>query len=209
MRGRADASGLTFLRNRYYDPNTGRFTQMDPIGLAGGLNLYGFAGGDPINFSDPFGLFKIDLSNLDADQRNAIAALRQSSKTFDRMYRAIDQVPASELTVALSTATGPWVGEVQARGDGWTLKGGNVTNVLFSSTANWSTPAEFESVALHEFAHAAAGVRGGTPAGCYDPQAGAAAEACAVTEQNKGHEDLKLRARRNHQDTGPFRPNKP
>jgi len=24
--------------------------------LAGGLNLYGFAGGDPINYSDPFGL---------------------------------------------------------------------------------------------------------------------------------------------------------
>ena len=32
------------------------FTQEDPIGLAGGLNLYGYAGGDPINFSDPFGL---------------------------------------------------------------------------------------------------------------------------------------------------------
>ena len=29
---------------------------MDPIGLAGELNLYGFAGGDPVNFSDPFGL---------------------------------------------------------------------------------------------------------------------------------------------------------
>jgi len=27
-----------------------------PIGLAGGLNLYGFAGGDPVNVSDPFGL---------------------------------------------------------------------------------------------------------------------------------------------------------
>jgi hypothetical protein len=34
----------------------GLFTQEDPIGLAGGMNLYGFAGGDPINFSDPFGL---------------------------------------------------------------------------------------------------------------------------------------------------------
>jgi hypothetical protein len=34
----------------------GLFTQEDPIGLAGGMNLYGFANGDPINFSDPFGL---------------------------------------------------------------------------------------------------------------------------------------------------------
>lgn len=32
------------------------FTQEDPIGLAGGMNLYGYANGDPINFSDPFGL---------------------------------------------------------------------------------------------------------------------------------------------------------
>ena len=31
-------------------------TQEDPIGLAGGMNLYGFAGGDRINFSDPMGL---------------------------------------------------------------------------------------------------------------------------------------------------------
>lgn len=33
-----------------------RFTQEDPIGIAGGLNLYGYANGDPINYSDPFGL---------------------------------------------------------------------------------------------------------------------------------------------------------
>ncbi|MGH7555734.1 MAG: hypothetical protein ACREMQ_22260 [Longimicrobiales bacterium] len=34
---------------------TGQITQEDPIGLAGGLNLSGFADGDPVNFSDPFG----------------------------------------------------------------------------------------------------------------------------------------------------------
>ena len=34
----------------------GQFTQQDPIGIAGGLNLYGYANGDPVNFSDPFGL---------------------------------------------------------------------------------------------------------------------------------------------------------
>lgn len=36
----------------------GQFTQTDPIGLAGGMNLYGFADGDPVNFDDPFGLCK-------------------------------------------------------------------------------------------------------------------------------------------------------
>lgn len=51
-----DATGQLYRRNRYYDASAGRFTQEDPLGLAGGLNLYGFAGGDPVNFSDPFGL---------------------------------------------------------------------------------------------------------------------------------------------------------
>lgn len=51
---------MLYRRNRYYDPTSGQFTQLDPIGLAGGLNLYGFAGGDPVNFSDPFGLTACD-----------------------------------------------------------------------------------------------------------------------------------------------------
>jgi len=51
-----DATGQMYRRNRYYDPASGRFTQEDPLGLGGGLNLYGFAGGDPVNFGDPFGL---------------------------------------------------------------------------------------------------------------------------------------------------------
>jgi RHS repeat-associated protein len=51
-----DASGQLYRRNRYYDPFQGRFTQEDPIGLAGGINLYGFADSDPVNYDDPFGL---------------------------------------------------------------------------------------------------------------------------------------------------------
>jgi len=54
--GMRDASGQIYMRNRYYDPATGQFTQPDPIGLAGGLNAYGFAAGDPISYSDPYGL---------------------------------------------------------------------------------------------------------------------------------------------------------
>jgi len=41
-----------------------RCTQLDPIGLGGGLNLYGFAGGDPVNFSDPFGLCPTNLRDV-------------------------------------------------------------------------------------------------------------------------------------------------
>ena len=48
-------SGLQYKRNRFYDPATGLFTQEDPIGLAGGLNAYGFGGGDPVSYRDPQG----------------------------------------------------------------------------------------------------------------------------------------------------------
>jgi RHS repeat-associated protein len=55
---KADAAGTYYRRNRTYDPSTARFTQEDPIGLSGGINAYGFASGDPVNFGDPFGLCK-------------------------------------------------------------------------------------------------------------------------------------------------------
>ncbi len=51
----AGSTGILYRRNRYFDPVSGRFTQADPIGLAGGLNLYGFANGDPVNFRIPSG----------------------------------------------------------------------------------------------------------------------------------------------------------
>jgi uncharacterized protein RhaS with RHS repeats len=39
-----------------YNPENGRFINEDPIGLSGGLNMYGFVSNDPMNFLDPFGL---------------------------------------------------------------------------------------------------------------------------------------------------------
>jgi hypothetical protein len=41
---------------RFYNQGTGRFTQRDPIGYKGGLNLYSYAFNNPLYFIDPFGL---------------------------------------------------------------------------------------------------------------------------------------------------------
>ena len=42
--------------HRFYDPETGRYLSPDPIGLDGGMNLYAYVEGDPVNWVDPIGL---------------------------------------------------------------------------------------------------------------------------------------------------------
>ncbi|CAA9324851.1 MAG: hypothetical protein AVDCRST_MAG68-2024 [uncultured Gemmatimonadetes bacterium] len=49
-------SGLYQVRARWYDAQQGRFVSEDPIGLAGGINPYRYAGNDPINKIDPSGM---------------------------------------------------------------------------------------------------------------------------------------------------------
>ena len=44
------------MTHRWYDQATGRFVNRDPLGYGGGLNVYGYAGGNPITGSDPSGL---------------------------------------------------------------------------------------------------------------------------------------------------------
>ena len=48
-------TGLYYYRARYYDPRAGTFTAEDPIGILGGLNLYGYVFASPTTYVDPFG----------------------------------------------------------------------------------------------------------------------------------------------------------
>jgi RHS repeat-associated protein len=58
-------TGQIYLRNRYYDPGSGRFTSEDPIRSGG--NWYAYCGGNPVAFVDPLGLARKSLDDVAND----------------------------------------------------------------------------------------------------------------------------------------------
>lgn len=45
--------GLQYNRARHYDPEMGRWINLDPIGFEDGANLYRYVGNGPCNLTDP------------------------------------------------------------------------------------------------------------------------------------------------------------
>jgi RHS repeat-associated protein len=100
-------TGLHYNYHRYYDPRTGRYLTPDPIGLAGGINLYAYVQNNPINAIDPFGLFDIALTPIAIDAAPGIAMLDSPFLPFADTFAAAliglaylhdtwpDQIPAS------------------------------------------------------------------------------------------------------------------
>jgi RHS repeat-associated protein len=67
-----DGTGLQYNRARYYSPADARFISRDPAGLVGsGPNLYWYASGNPLNFTDPSGEVPIYVPNPIAPIENA------------------------------------------------------------------------------------------------------------------------------------------
>jgi len=62
------ATGLQYLRARYYDPASGRFNRLDPfagnIQVPLGLHKYLYVHGDPVQGVDPSGMFTQALGYL-------------------------------------------------------------------------------------------------------------------------------------------------
>jgi uncharacterized protein RhaS with RHS repeats len=90
-----------YYRARYYNPRTARFISEDPIGLAGGVNLYGYVGGSPTNWTDPSGEFWQAAGILVAgwgfwEIFSGVADMHMNAEN----KKVMDQVRANELSQA-------------------------------------------------------------------------------------------------------------
>ncbi|MER7900823.1 RHS repeat-associated core domain-containing protein [Streptomyces sp. NPDC096046] len=110
-----DPTGLYKMGHRYYDPTLGRFTQPDPSGQE--TNPYLYAGGDPINNSDPTGLF--GLPDLGSAIGGAVAGLAAATVVAAACAgtAGVGCVAAGAITGALWGGAGAGLGAVVAGGN--------------------------------------------------------------------------------------------
>jgi RHS repeat-associated protein len=151
--GSTDPNGLMYRRNRYYNPETGRFTQMDPIGIAGGLNVYGYANGDPVNFSDPFGLCPVE----DTDTENC------PDDAIKEAYMLLEQIGRGDVIQALVDSKTTSVNIVDrfgpTVGGSTTYSGKKNVPTINLNVNGWST-IEIAANLSHEVWHATYGAVG-------------------------------------------------
>jgi len=94
-----DATGLYFLRARYYNPIAQRFVSPDPIGLSGGqVNLYAYVFNQPMDWTDPLGLISSGVSVGCEDCLTIVPAVGQTPTS------GILQVQLSQNTLELPQA---------------------------------------------------------------------------------------------------------
>ncbi|HFG0891774.1 TPA: RHS repeat-associated core domain-containing protein, partial [Salmonella enterica] len=84
-----DETGLHYNLFRYYAPECGRFVSQDPIGLAGGINLYQYAP-NPLSWIDPLGLSPVSPKTVLFSQDSINAVFEDGRNVNGLIHRLIN-----------------------------------------------------------------------------------------------------------------------
>jgi len=140
-------TGLYNYRARLYDPTIGRFVSEDKMGFKAGVNFFVYAGDNPINFNDPYGLARGDWwdprSYTDSLYWKTVYSDFASGAALNRVGAALKAevgiaAGAGQMVYAYAntTLTGAAIG---AHGIGNYLGGiGDLSNVIYGGDRDWN-----------------------------------------------------------------------
>jgi RHS repeat-associated protein len=76
-------SGADLIQNawRWYAPTIGRYSRPDPLGLAGGINLYGYVGQNPVVKMDPLGLSTLGIGGRIVNRTDCCVLVSENGPT--------------------------------------------------------------------------------------------------------------------------------
>lgn len=132
-------SGLTYMQQRYYDPQIGRFLSVDPVtsysNPVGAFNRYWYASNNPYKFTDPDGRAvervkdgKIEGADTTVDLKAVVERPRRASTDAIVVHRTVSSNADSAVTSAVSTG-GKASFHIVIDTDGSTTQIANLNNV--------------------------------------------------------------------------------
>ena len=127
-------TGLHYNRFRYYDPDIGRFVSQDPIGLAGGDNLYQYVP-SPTGWSDPWGLMgKPQINRSPKDAQKAVLK-DPGPRDITRIDKPEESVPGSQWHAHCSC--GAAINQDGSMHDAAKAKGKSIKELFSKKTLEW------------------------------------------------------------------------